>query len=159
AADKVRIPMLASGGFGDGRGLVAALALGADGINMGTRFLATREAPVHDRVKQALVAADERQTALIFRTLRNTARIFKNSVADRVVEIESRAGATIEDLAPYVSGAKGRVVLEQGELEHGIWSAGMVAGLIYDVPSVSELIERIIGEARRIIAGRLTAMV
>jgi NADH:quinone reductase (non-electrogenic) len=159
AADKVKIPMIASGGFGDGRGLVAALALGADGINMGTRFLATREAPVHDNVKRALVEADERQTALIFRTLRNTARIFKNGVAERVVEIEGRGGATIEDLAPYVSGSKGRVVLQSGDLEHGIWSAGMVAGLIHDIPSVAELVARIIDEARTIIRARLAAMV
>jgi nitronate monooxygenase len=158
AADKLRIPMIASGGFGDGRGLVAALALGADGINMGTRFLATREAPVHDNVKQALVSADERQTALIFRSLKNTARIFKNSVAERVVDIENRGGATIEDLAPYVAGAKGRVLLERGDMEHGIWSAGMVTGLIQDVPSVAELVHRIVSEARAIIAGRLAAV-
>jgi nitronate monooxygenase len=158
AADQVTVPMIASGGFGDGRGLVAALALGADGINMGTRFLATREAPVHENVKRALVSADERQTALIYRTLRNTARIFKNGVAERVLEIEGRGGATIEDLAPYVAGSKGRVVFEQGDLEHGIWSAGMVAGLIHDIPTVNELVQRIIQDARRIIARRLTGM-
>jgi NAD(P)H-dependent flavin oxidoreductase YrpB (nitropropane dioxygenase family) len=157
-ADQLRIPFVASGGFGDGRGLVAALALGADGINMGTRFLATREAPVHENVKQALMSADERQTALIYRTLRNTARVFRNDVAEQVLEIEGRGGATIQDLAPLVSGQKGRQLFETGDLSAGIWSAGQVAGLITDVPTVAELIHRIVDEAEEIISSRLPGL-
>jgi NADH:quinone reductase (non-electrogenic) len=158
-ADVLQIPFVASGGFGDGRGLVAALALGADGINMGTRFLATQEAPVHENVKRALVEADERQTALIYRTLRNTARVFKNGIAGEVLAIEDRGGATIEDLAPLVSGQKGRQLFETGEMETGIWSAGQVAGLIHDVPSVGELVARIVREAEDIIRSRLGSLV
>lgn len=156
--DQVSIPMVASGGFGDGRGLAAALALGAEGINMGTRFLATQEAAVHDNLKQKLVEGTERDTALIFRTLNNTARIFKNSVAEKVVEIEQAGGATIQDLAPYVAGEKGRKVIDEGDMEHGIWSAGMIAGLIHDVPTVAELIERIVADAEEIINGRLASL-
>jgi len=156
-ADKVTIPIVASGGFGDGRGLAAALALGADGINMGTRFLATVEAPVHDHVKQKLVEGDERQTALIFRTLRNTARIYRNSIADKVVELEGTGTATIQDLAPYVSGQKGRVLLEQGDMEHGVWTAGMVMGIIHDIPTVAQLVDRIVRDAETIIRRRLSA--
>jgi nitronate monooxygenase len=151
AADQLKIPIIASGGFGDGRGLAAALALGACGINMGTRFMATVEAPIHDHIKQMLVEGNERQTSLIFRTLRNTARVFKNSVADEVVAIESKGDATIGDLKHLVSGGKGRVVLEKGEMDHGIWSAGMVMGLIEDIPSVKELIERIVADAETVI--------
>jgi NADH:quinone reductase (non-electrogenic) len=158
-ADRLAIPFIASGGFGDARGLVAALALGADGINMGTRFMATKEAPIHPAVKQRLVESDERQTALIFRTLRNTARVHRNSVADKVIEIEHRPGAAFQDVMDYVSGVKGRHVLEAGELDHGIWSAGQVQGLIKDVPSVKELVHRIIREAEEIIASRLTGMI
>ena len=148
AAEKVKIPMLASGGFGDGRGLVAALALGADGINMGTRFCATREAPIHDNVKQAYIANDERGTNLIFRKLHNTARVGKNAVSDQVVEFLSRPDATFEDVQQFVSGAKGEVVLETGDLSAGIFWAGMVQGLIHDIPTCKELIDRIIAEAR-----------
>jgi nitronate monooxygenase len=157
-ADKLKIPFVASGGFGDARGLVAALALGADGINMGTRFMATKEAPIHDSVKRRLVEADERQTALLFRTMRNTARVHKNSIADKVIEIERRPGSTFKDVQDFVAGVKGRHVLEAGELEHGIFSAGMVQGLIHDIPSVKELVERIVAEAEAIIARRLQAM-
>ncbi len=154
--DKVSIPIVASGGFGDGRGLVAALALGADGINMGTRFLATVEAPVHDHVKQALVEGDERQTALLFRTLRNTARVYKNSVATEVVQIEARPGPTdFADIAPLVAGTRGKQVIEEGTMEHGIWSAGQVMGLIHDVPTVRTLVERIVADAEKIIRSRL----
>jgi NADH:quinone reductase (non-electrogenic) len=156
--DAVSLPIIASGGFGDARGLVAALALGADGINMGTRFMATREAPVHDNVKRKLVEASELDTSLIFRSLRNTARVFRNSVAEAVLELEGQ-GRGIEEIGPLVSGARGRVVLETGDMEHGIWSAGMVAGLIRDVPTVKELVEGIVAEAERIIAGRLNGMV
>jgi NAD(P)H-dependent flavin oxidoreductase YrpB (nitropropane dioxygenase family) len=158
--DKVKIPIIASGGFGDGRGLAAALALGADGINMGTRFLATVAAPIHENVKRALVEGDERQTQLLFRTLRNTARVYKNSVADAVVEIEARPGPTdFADLAPLVAGERGKKVINEGTMEHGIWSAGLVMGLIHDVPTVRELVERIVGDAERIIRERLESMI
>jgi nitronate monooxygenase len=160
AADRVRIPMIASGGFGDGRGLVAALALGATAINMGTRFLATVEAPVHENVKRALVQADERQTALIYRTLENTARVFKNTVAEQVLAIEARPGPTdFADIAPLVSGARGKKVFEEGDLEHGIWSAGMITGLVHDVPTCAELVARIVREAESIIRERLASVV
>jgi NADH:quinone reductase (non-electrogenic) len=159
AADKLKIPFIASGGFADARGLVAAIALGADGINMGTRFMCTRESPVHENVKQQIVANDERATDLIFRTLRNTARVARNSVSREVVAIEGRGGATIQDLAHLVAGARGRVVFEQGDSEHGIWSAGQVQGLIHDIPTVAELVQRIVTEAEDIIAKRLRAVV
>jgi NAD(P)H-dependent flavin oxidoreductase YrpB (nitropropane dioxygenase family) len=155
AADKVKIPMIASGGFGDGRGLVAALALGADGINMGTRFCATVEAPIHDRVKQLLVDNDERGTNLIFRSLRNTARVGKNSVSDKVVEILKRPDAKFEDVAHLVRGAQGRVLLETGDLDAGLVWAGQVQGLIRDIPTVAELMQRIMREAHEIIQSRL----
>jgi len=154
AANVVRVPMLASGGFGDARGLVAALALGADGINMGTRFCATQEAPIHDNFKQALVAGDERATNLIFRTYRNTARVAKNAISDRVIAIETE-GKPFEEVATLVKGVKGREGFESGDTEHGIWTAGMVQGIIRDIPSVRELVERIVGEAVEIIGGRL----
>lgn len=159
AADRVTIPTIASGGFADGRGLVAALALGADGINMGTRFLATREAPLHDNVKRRLLAADERDTALIFRTMRNTARVARNAISERVIEIE-RAGGTFADVRDLVSGVRGRRVYEAGDPDLGIWVAGVAQGLIHDVPTVRELVERIVAEAEALIAGplaRLTA--
>ena len=159
AADRVKIPMLASGGFGDGRGLVAALALGADGINMGTRFCATQEAPIHDAFKQQMVANDERGTDLIFRTLHNTARVAKNAVSQEVVAIEKRGGAKFEDVVHLVAGTRGREALTTGETDAGIWSAGMIQGLIHDVPTVKELIDRIMGEAEALIAQRLRSMV
>lgn len=159
AARRLKIPFLASGGFGDGRGLAAALAMGADGINMGTRFMATREAPVHEQVKQQMVDASELDTALIFRTLRNTSRVFRNSVAQQVLEIEDREGETeFADLAPLVKGEKGRELYETGDMERGVWSAGMVVGLIDDIPTCDELIGRIVDEARLIIQKRLPAM-
>jgi NAD(P)H-dependent flavin oxidoreductase YrpB (nitropropane dioxygenase family) len=158
AADKVKIPMLASGGFGDGRGLVAALALGADGINMGTRFCATQEAPIHDGIKQAIVANDERATELMFRSYRNTARVAKNSVSVEAVRIE-REGNSFEAIAHLVKGSRGKEGLVNGDPEHGIWSAGMVQGLIHDVPTVKELIDRIMAEAQGIITKRLANMV
>lgn len=160
ARDALSIPMIASGGFGDGRGLAAALALGADGINMGTRFVATQEAPVHENVKQQMVAANERDTALIFRSLRNTARIYKNSVAEKVLEIEAQPGDTnFEDLAPLVAGVKGREVMEKGDLEHGVWTAGMVVGLIHDIPDCATLLARIMADAEEIIKARLNSLV
>lgn len=159
AADRVRIPMIASGGFADARGLVAALALGADGINMGTRFMCTVESPIHPRIKERIVANDERATELIFRTLRNTARVARNEVSREVVEIERRGGATIDDLKHLVAGQRGRVVYEGGDPDHGIWSAGMVQGLIHDVPTCAELVSRIVREAEALIGQRLGAMV
>ena len=157
AANVIKIPMIASGGFADARGLVAALALGCEGMNMGTRFMATKEAPIHRRVKEAIVAADERSTALILRTLRNTSRVFGNSVAKKAIEME-REGKGIAEIGPFVAGAKGRVVYETGDLEHGIWSAGTSMGLIDDIPTCKELVERIVSEAEAIIKARLGAM-
>ncbi len=159
AADKVKIPMLASGGFGDGRGLVAALALGADGINMGTRFCATKEAPMHANFKQRMVDLDERGTNLIFRTMHNTARVAKNAVSDEVVAIEKKGGAKFEDIQHLVAGVRGREGLQSGDTEHGIWTAGQIMGLIHDVPSCEELITRIVREAEEIIQSRLAGMV
>jgi NADH:quinone reductase (non-electrogenic) len=159
AADKITIPMLASGGFGDGRGLVAALALGADGINMGTRFMATKEAPIHQHVKEQIVANDERQTDLIFRTMHNTARVGRNAISQKVVEIEKegmkRGGAKFEEVRDLVAGTRGKGVLETGDIDAGIWSAGQVQGLIHDIPSCKELIERIVRDAEEIIRARL----
>jgi len=158
AADRVKVPILASGGFGDGRGLAAALALGADGINMGTRFCATREAPIHDNFKAAMVANDERATELIFRSYRNSARVARNRIAEQVVAIE-REGRPFEDVAALVKGVRGREGLETGDTDHGIWTAGMVQGLIHDIPTVRELVERIVEDAEAIIARRLAAMI
>lgn len=158
AANKVKIPMLASGGFADARGLVAALALGADGVNMGTRFCATREAPIHDAFKQAMVAADERSTDLIFRSYRNTARVARNAISQEVLKLEAQ-GLPFEHVAHLVKGARGREGLISGDLDHGIWTAGLVQGLIGDVPTVKELIDRIIEEAQTLIAKRLAAIV
>jgi nitronate monooxygenase len=157
AADQVKVPMLASGGFGDGRGLAAALALGADGINMGTRFCATVEAPIHENFKRALVAGDERATDLIFRTYRNSARVAKNSISAQVIANE-KAGKPFEDIAHLVKGARGREGLTSGDTEHGVWTAGMVQGLIHDIPTAEQLITRIIGDAEAIIRGRLASM-
>jgi nitronate monooxygenase len=150
--------MIASGGFGDARGLVAALALGAEGINMGTRFMCTVESPIHHNIKQQMVANDERSTELIFRTLHNTARVARNPVSQEVVAIEKKGGAKIEDVAHLVSGQRGKVVYEAGDPDHGIWSVGMVQGLINDIPTCSELVDRIMGEADELIRARLTRM-
>ena len=159
AAKRLKIPFLASGGLGDGRGLAAALAMGADGINMGTRFMATIEAPIHDKVKQKMVEASELDTALIYRTLNNTARVFKNSIAEKVLEIEAQEGPTrFEDIQPLVQGTKGRELFDDGDLDKGIWSAGMIVGLIDDIPSCEELITRIVAEAEEIISQRLGQM-
>ena len=158
AADALSIPILASGGFGDGRGLAAALALGADGINMGTRFLCTAESPIHDTIKRQIVANDERGTELIFRTLRNTSRVARNSVSKEVVRRE-RNGATFEDIRELVSGQRGRRVFEEGDPELGVWSVGLVQGLIHDIPTVTELVDRIVQQATEIIEGRLRTMI
>ncbi len=159
AADKLAIPMIASGGFGDGRGLAAALALGADGINMGTRFCATVEAPIHNRVKQFLVDNDERATNLIFRRFHNTGRVAKNSVSDKVVEISANPEAVFEDIRPLVAGARGRTALETGDLDAGLIWAGQIQGLITDIPTCADLITRIARDAEVIIHGRLSAMI
>ena len=160
AASKLSIPMLASGGIGDGRGLAAALALGADGVNMGTRFMATQEAPVHENLKTKMVESSELDTALIFRTLHNTARVFKNEVAKKVVEIEAQPGDTdFADLAPLVAGEKGRATMKSGELDNGIWTAGLVIGLINDIPTCEELLSRMVADAEEIIKSRLESFI
>jgi nitronate monooxygenase len=156
--DAVRVPIIASGGFADGRGLVAALALGADGMNMGTRFVATREAPVHANVKQALVRHSETDTRLIMRSLRNTERVLRNRPADKVLEIENRGNTQIEDLIPYVSGLVGQKMLEDGDMEKGTMAAGQCIGLIRDIPSCRELLDRIMLEAEEIIRARFFRM-
>jgi NADH:quinone reductase (non-electrogenic) len=158
AANVVSVPMLASGGFADGRGLVAALALGAEGINMGTRFCATKEAPMHANIKQAMVNATERDTDLIFRTYRNTARVARNAISQEVLRLEAE-GRPFEEVAHLVKGARGLEGLENGDPDHGIWTAGSVVGLIDDVPSVAELIERIMADAETLIAKRLAMMI
>ena len=157
AANVITIPMLASGGLADARGLVAALALGCEGINMGTRFMATKEAPIHQKVKEAIVAGDERSTALILRTLRNTSRVYGNTVAKTAISMEAE-GKKIDEIGPYIAGAKGRLVYETGDLEQGIWSAGTVMGLIQDIPSCKELVSRIVSEAEGIIKSRLARL-
>lgn len=159
-ADALKIPIIASGGFGDGRGLVAALALGADGMNMGTRFCATVEAPLHHHVKQALVEHTERDTRLVMRTLRNTERVLNTKTVEKVLEIEARGNATIDDIREYVSGlvVKQRM-FEEGDVDAGVMSAGQVIGLIHDIPTCAELIERIVREAETIITERLQGVV
>jgi NAD(P)H-dependent flavin oxidoreductase YrpB (nitropropane dioxygenase family) len=156
ADEELKIPFVASGGMADARSLVASLAMGASGINMGTRFIATREAPVHDNVKQALVTASELDTRLIMRAIRNTERVLKNAGVERLLEIEREKGRSlkIEDIHDQVAGVYPKVMLD-GDMEAGAWSCGMVAGLIHDIPSVKELIDRIMAEADRIIRDRL----
>ena len=159
AAEELKIPFVASGGMADGRSLVAALALGAEGINMGTRFIATKEAPVHENVKRAIVAASELDTRLIMRSLRNTERVMMNKGVERVLQIEREKGAAlkIEDIHEQVAGIYPKVMGE-GDMEAGAWSVGMVVGLIHDVPAVKELIDRIMAEARQLIEQRLAGM-
>ncbi|MEE1865045.1 NAD(P)H-dependent flavin oxidoreductase [Pseudomonas auratipiscis] len=148
AARQLSVPVIASGGIADGVGMAAALTLGAEGVNMGTRFCATREAPIHDHIKQALVAASERDTRLIFRTLHNTARVLRNPISEEVVSIERRGNAQFEDIRHLVAGARGRAALESGQHEDGIITAGQCVGLIDDVPTCAELIERMVRECR-----------
>ncbi|MGM0403329.1 MAG: NAD(P)H-dependent flavin oxidoreductase [Thermodesulfobacteriota bacterium] len=144
----IDLPLLASGGFADGRGLAAALMLGADGINMGTRFVATKEAPVHENVKKAIVERGEIDTRLIMRTLHNTERVFANTAAEKVLEIEAAEGETrIEDIVPYVAGRVGKEMIKDGNMESGTLAAGQCMGLIRDVPTVQELLDRIMAEA------------
>jgi len=161
AKEHITIPMLASGGIGNGYQMAAVMALGAEGINMGTRFVATLEAPVHENMKQAMVDADERSTTLVFRTLRNTARVYKNRVSGKVVEIESMPGETdFADLRELVAGVRGRErCIEAGDIEDGVWTAGLVMGLIHDIPSCQVLIERIVAEAREAVAARLSPLI
>ena len=160
AAEELTIPFVSSGGMADARSLVASLAMGADGMNMGTRFIATQEAPVHENVKQALVAADELQTRLIMRPLRNTERVLNNAATERILEIERLKGSDIgiEDIRHLVAGTGGRTVLHEGKMDAGVFSCGMVTGLIHDIPTCEELIDRIMAEAEEIIRGRLAAL-
>ncbi len=160
AAETLKIPFVASGGMADGRSLVAALALGAEGMNMGTRFIATQEAPVHEHVKQAIVAASELDTRLVMRPLRNTERVLRNAAVDRLLEKEKALGAAIkfEDIIEEVAGVYPRI-MQQGDMEAGAWSCGMVAGLIHDVPTVKELVDRIMLDAEGIIRQRLAGLV
>ena len=159
AADELKIPFVASGGMADARSLVAALAMGAEGMNMGTRFIATKEAPVHDRVKQAIVDASELDTRLIMRPLRNTERVLKNKAVDHLLEIEREKGASlkIDDIIEEVAGVYPKVMIE-GDVDRGAWSCGRVVGLIHDIPTVKELIDRIMAEADQLIRGRLAAL-
>jgi nitronate monooxygenase len=157
AAEELKIPFVASGGMADGRSLVAALALGAEGINMGTRFIATKDAPVHQNVKDALVAASELDTRLIMRPLRNTERVLYNAGVEKILEMEKEKGANVkfEDIIAQVSGVYPKI-FRDGQMDAGGWSCGMVAGLIHDIPTVKELIDRIMKEANEIISVRLT---
>ena len=156
AADELKIPFVASGGMADGRSLVAALALGAQGMNMGTRFIATQEAPVHDNVKQAIVAASELDTRLVMRPLRNTERVLGNAAVDRLLAKEKALGASLkfEDIITEVAGVYPKIMLE-GTMDAGAWSCGMVAGLIHDIPTCKQLIDRIMAEAETLIRQRL----
>ena len=157
AADELDIPFVASGGMADARSLVASLAMGAEGMNMGTRFIATKEAPVHENVKQSILAASELDTRLVMRPLRNTERVLTNSGVERLLEKEKTLGAHIkfEDIAEEGGGVYPRI-MEEGEMEAGAWSCGMVAGLVYDIPTVQELVDRIMQEADSLIARRLS---
>ena len=159
AAEELEIPFVSSGGMADARSLVASLALGAEGMNMGTRFIATQEAPVHENVKQALVKASELDTRLIMRGLRNTERVLNNAGVERLIEKEKTLGADLkfEDIIPEVAGIYPRV-MQEGDVNAGAWSCGMVAGLIHDVPTVKELIDRIMSEAEAIITERLAGI-
>jgi nitronate monooxygenase len=149
AARALRVPLIASGGIADGRGLAAAFVLGAEGINMGTRFCMTREAPIHDNIKQALLKGSERDTSLIFRTLKNTARVFRNAISDDVLALERRSGGCeFDEIRSLVSGTRGRAALTSGEVNGGVISAGQCIGLIDDVPSCADLIARMVRDCR-----------
>jgi len=159
AAEELKIPFVSSGGMADGRSLVASLAMGAEGMNMGTRFIATKEAPVHDNVKQAIVAASELDTRLIMRGLRNTERVLNNEAVERLIEKEKRLGADLkfEDIIGEVAGVYPKI-MQQGTMDAGAWSCGMVAGLIHDIPTCAELIDRIMSESEALIQKRLTGL-
>ena len=156
AAEELKTPFVASGGMADGRSLVGALAMGAEGMNMGTRFIATKEAPVHQNVKQAIVDASELDTRLVMRPLRNTERVLNNAAVEKIIEIETAKGAamTIDDIREYVGGVYPKI-MQEGTMDAGAWSCGMVAGLIHDIPTCKELIDRIMAEADEIISKRL----
>jgi nitronate monooxygenase len=181
AATKLSIPYIASGGFGDGAGLAAALALGAEGINMGTRFMCTVESPIHHNIKETIVKADERSTALVFRPFRNTSRIFKNSIAVEVNKREQNPNIKFEDVRELVSGARGKQVYTTGDsgkcrmfdfcmifniykkkkkkkIEFGVWTAGQVVGIIEDIPTCDVLVSRIVRDAEAIVSNRLSKM-
>jgi nitronate monooxygenase len=158
AAEALDVPVAGCGGFSDAKSMVAALALGGEAIVMGTRFMATKEAGIHQNVKEKMTEADELSTNLMFRTMHNTARVFKNSISDQVVEIESTGSATFEDVKDLVAGQRGRVVFEEGDLEHGIWSAGISVARVKDVPTCKEMVSRIVSEAEEIIDGRLQSV-
>ena len=158
AAEALDVPVAGCGGFSDAKSMVAALALGGEAIVMGTRFMATQEAGIHQNVKEKITEADELSTNLLFRTMHNTARVFKNSVSDQVVEIESTGNATFEDVKDLVAGQRGRVVFEEGDLEHGIWSAGISVARVKDVPTCKEMVSRLVSEAEEIIDGRLQSV-
>ena len=157
AADALEIPLIASGGIADARGLVAALALGADAVNMGTRFMCTVESPIHQNIKEHIVGADERSTDMIFRTLHNTARVARNKVSQEVLEIEARGG-TFDELRDLVSGQRGRRVYEEGDPDAGIWTAGLCQGLIHDIPTCHDLVHGMVSESVEIIEGRLAGL-
>ena len=158
AAEALDVPVAGCGGFSDAKSMVAALALGGEAIVMGPRFMATQEAGIHQNVKEKMTEADELSTNLMFRTMHNTARVFKNSISDQVVEIESTGSATFEDVKDLVAGQRGRVVFEEGDLEHGIWSAGISVARVKDVPTCKEMVERLVSEAEEIIDGRLQSV-
>ena len=158
AVEALDIPVAGCGGFSDGKSLVAALALGGEAIVMGTRFMATKEAGVHQNVKDKMKEADELSTNLMFRTMHNTARVFKNSVSNEVVEIESTGEATFEDVKDLVAGQRGRVVFEEGDLEHGIWSAGISVARVKDIPTCEEMVSRLVADAKNIIDDRLQSV-
>ena len=158
AVEALDIPVAGCGGFSDGKSLVAALALGGEAIVMGTRFMATKEAGVHQNVKDKMKEADELSTNLMFRTMHNTARVFKNSVSNEVVEIESTGEATFEDVKDLVAGLRGRVVFEEGDLEHGIWSAGISVARVKDIPTCEEMVSRLVADAKNIIDDRLQSV-
>lgn len=157
AVNKLKIPVIASGGFADGRGLAAALALGAEGINMGTRFMVTEEAPMHENIKQRIVEMNETDTSLIFRTFRNTARVLKNDVAFKVAEVEKNGG-DFGQVHSLVSGKQQDITYESGDVENGMITVGMCGGLIKDIPSCQDLVSNIMAEAEEIINSRLAAM-
>jgi nitronate monooxygenase len=163
AAEELGIPFVSSGGMADGRSLVASLALGADGMNMGTRFIATKEAPVHENVKRALLAASELDTRLVMRPLRNTERVLSNAAVEEILRIEREKLAAgepvgIDDVRHLVAGSENRKVLQEGQMDAAAWSCGMVAGLIHDIPSCADLLDRIMSEAEQLISGRLAAL-
>ena len=158
AAEALDVPVAGCGGFSDAKSMVAALALGGEAIVMGTRFMATKAAGIHQNVKEKMTEADELSTNLMFRTMHNTARVFKNSISDQVVEIESTGSASSDDVKDLVAGQRGRVVFEEGDLEHGIWSAGISVARVKDVPTCKDMVSRLVSEAEDIIDGRLQSI-